>query len=154
MDGWLTVGAGRRVTDVQDLDADDEPDRYCREIPEPIELPDGGAAVPGWGELERVQDEQTFDTQLGLLGDRVAEAQSCTTAVGPGAVLALARGDGVVANYTPDPATADDRAARELSGDGCRPGVGSHRRANLGMTRRRRWPRTLGALRYRRSMLL
>ena len=107
VDGWLTVGAGRRVTDVQDLDADDEPDRYCREIPEPIELADGGAAVPGWGELQRVQDEQTFGTQLGLLGDRVAEAQSCTTAVGPGAVLALARGDGVVANYTPDPATAD-----------------------------------------------
>jgi len=108
VDVWLTVGAGRRATDVQDLNADDQPDRYCRDVPEPIVLADGDVAVPGWDELVLAQQEQTFDTRLGLLGDRVAQAQSCTTAVGPGAVLALARSDGVATNYAPDPNDVDE----------------------------------------------
>jgi hypothetical protein len=108
VDGWLTVGAGRRASDVQDLEADDQPDRYCRDVPEPTVLADGDVAVPGWDELVLAQQEQTFDTRLGLLGDRVAEARSCTTAVGPGAVLALARSDGVARNYAPDPTDVDE----------------------------------------------
>jgi hypothetical protein len=102
VDGWLTVGAGRRATDLQDLDADEMPDRYCREIPEPIALAGGGAAVPGWDLLVAAQAEQTYDTHLGLLGERIAETGLCATAVGRGAALALARSDGVVTTYVPD----------------------------------------------------
>ena len=105
VDGWLTVGAGRRATDLPDLDVDEMPDRYCREIPEPIELSDGSAAVPGWDLLVAAQGEQTYDTQLGLLGDRIAATGFCASAVGPGAALAVAQSDGVIANYVPHPST-------------------------------------------------
>jgi hypothetical protein len=108
VDGWLTVGAGRRATDLQDLDADEMPDRYCREIPEPIALAGGGAAVPGWDLLVAAQAEQTYDTRLGLLGDRIAETGFCATAVGSGSALALARSDGVVARYVPDVTAVDE----------------------------------------------
>jgi hypothetical protein len=107
IDGWLTVGAGRRATDVPDLDADDEPDRYCRVPPEPITRTSGAVSIPGWGLLELAQDEQDFGTQLGLLGDRIAAAGACATAVGRGAALALARSDGVVDDYVPSPADVD-----------------------------------------------
>ena len=107
VDGWLTIGAGRRATDLPDLDADDMPDRYCREIPEPIGLPGEGVAVPGWDTLVAAQEEQTYDTRLGLLGDRIAATGSCATSVGPGAALALAQSDGVATNYVPDPAAVD-----------------------------------------------
>jgi hypothetical protein len=104
VDGWLTLGAGRRATDLPDLDTDEVPDRYCRDIPEPIELSDDSAAVPGWELLVAAQDEQTYDTQLGLLGDRIAATGFCASAVGPGAALALAQSDGVITNYLSDPA--------------------------------------------------
>jgi hypothetical protein len=108
VDGWLTIGAGRRATDLQDLDADEVPDRYCRDVPEPIRFPgDGGAAVPGWDLLVAAQDEQTYDTRLGLLGDRIAAIGLCATSVGPGAAMALARSDGIATNYVPDPAAVD-----------------------------------------------
>ena len=107
VDGWLTLGAGRRATDLPDLDADDMPDRYCRDLPEPIQLPGDGAAVPGWDLLLAAQEEQTYDTQLGLLGDRVAAAGLCATAVGPGAALALAQSDGVATRYLPGLAGVD-----------------------------------------------
>jgi hypothetical protein len=108
VDGWLTLGAGRRATDLPDLDADDIPDRYCRPVPDPIRLPGDGAAVPGWEALETAQEEQTYDTRLGLLGDRIAATGFCATPVGPGAALALAQSDGVAANYLPDPAGVDE----------------------------------------------
>ena len=108
VDGWLTLGAGRRATDLPDLDSDDLPDRYCREIPVPIGLPGGGAAVPGWEQLVMAQEEQAYDTRLGLLGDRIASTGLCATAVGPGAALALAQSDGVATSYLPDPAELDE----------------------------------------------
>jgi hypothetical protein len=114
VDGWLTLGAGRRATDVPDLDADEAPDRFCRALPEPIQLAGGeAAAVPGWDLLVAVQEGQTYDTQLGLLGDRIAGTGFCATSVGPGAALALAQSDGVAAKYIPDPAAVDE----ELLGD-------------------------------------
>ena len=144
VDGWLTVGAGRRATDVQDLDADDQPDRYCRDVPEPIELADGDVAVPGWDELVLAQQEQTFDTRLGLLGDRVAEARSCTTAVGPGAVLALARSDGVATNYAPDPTDVDEALLTTCPVTVV--DLGRFRRRASQATRRRKPRRKLAAL--------
>ncbi len=108
VDGWLTLGAGRRATDLPDLDSDDLPDRYCRDVPVPIGLLGGSAAVPGWDQLVMAQEEQAYDTRLGLLGDRIASTGLCATAVGPGAALALAQSDGVATSYLPDPAEIDE----------------------------------------------
>lgn len=106
VDGWLTLGAGRRATDVIDLDGDDEPDRHCREVPDPV-VRAGGTEVPGWDALLETQEDQSYDTRLGLLADRIADAGTCATAVGPGAALALASGDGAIDAYHPEPSTVD-----------------------------------------------
>ena len=107
VDGWLTVGAGRRATDVVDSDGDDEPDRFCRDVPAPVTNPDGSATVRGWDALVDAQDAESYDTRLGLLGGRIAAAGSCATAVGPGAALALADATGEVATYRDDPTGLD-----------------------------------------------
>ena len=107
VDGWLTLGAGRRATDVVDADGDDEPDRFCRDTPTPVTSPDGSATVPGWDALVEAQEEESYDTRLGLLGGRIAETGACATAVGPGAALALADDSGRVAMYRDDPTGLD-----------------------------------------------
>jgi len=103
VDGWLTLGAGRRATDVVDADGDDEPDRFCRDTPTPVTSPDGSATIPGWDALVEAQEEESYDTRLGLLGGRIAETGACATAVGPGAALTLADDSGRVAMYRDDP---------------------------------------------------
>lgn len=113
VDGWLTVSAGRRATDMFDADGDDVDDRWCRPVPEPEPVgPDGAVAVPGWDDLRTEQDEQSYDTRLGLVGDRLAETGACATAVGPGAALALADSNGRVDRYVP---TVDAVDAQRLS---------------------------------------
>lgn len=107
VDGWLTVNAGRRATDQFDSDLDDVDDRYCRPAPTPTST-DGGATVPGWDSLVTEQDGQSYDTQLGLLGDRLTEAEVCSTAVGAGAALALADSAGRVGSYRAAPAAIDE----------------------------------------------
>ncbi|RIQ10982.1 hypothetical protein [Jiangella rhizosphaerae] len=102
VDGWLTVSSGRRATDIFDTDADGEGDRFCRQPPEPSAAPDGpGAVVPGWELLQQQQDDNSYNAEIGLLGDRLAEAGVCATAVGPGAALALADSTGRVPAYHP-----------------------------------------------------
>ncbi|PZF86438.1 hypothetical protein C1I92_01105 [Jiangella anatolica] len=100
VDGWLTVSAGRRATDMFDTDADGENDRYCRQPPEPVAAQDGpGVMVPAWELLQQQQDDNSYNAEIGLLGDRLAEAGVCATAVGPGAALALADSTGRVPTY-------------------------------------------------------
>jgi len=108
IDGWLTVGAGRRATDLFDSDGDDLDDRWCRETPAPeSDGPDGDVTIPRWDELRAEQEEHGYDTRLGLVGDQLADAGVCTTAVGPGAALALADGDGNVDRYVDTPTAVD-----------------------------------------------
>ncbi|WP_053203861.1 hypothetical protein [Jiangella muralis] len=100
VDGWLTVSSGRRSTDLQDIDADGGGDRFCRQPPEPTSAPDGpGVVVPGWELLQQQQEDNSYNAEIGLLGDRLAEAGVCATAVGPGAALALADSTGRVPSY-------------------------------------------------------
>ncbi|TDD72384.1 hypothetical protein E1262_03515 [Jiangella aurantiaca] len=100
IDGWLTVSSGRRATDIFDTDGDGEGDRFCRQPPEPTAAPDGpGAIVPGWELLRQQQDDNSYNAEIGLLGDRLAETGVCATAVGPGAALALADSTGRVPAY-------------------------------------------------------
>lgn len=111
VDGWLTVGSGRRATDLFDSDGDEVDDRWCREVPQPEPADaDDAVQVPRWDELQAEQDEQGYDTDLGVVGDRIAGTDTCATAVGPGAALALADGDGHVDHYLPDPAGVDATA--------------------------------------------
>ena len=107
VDGWLTVGAGRRATDLVDANGDGESDRFCQEAPAPVTGPGGSATVPGWDALVEAQEEESYDTRLGLLGGRIAEAGACATAVGPGAALALADDSGRVAEYRASPTGLD-----------------------------------------------
>ena len=107
VDGWLTVGAGRRATDVLDSDGDGVDDRHCRAVPAPTGTGGGAAAIPGWDALVAEQAEQSYDTAIGLLGDRLADAGVCSNAIGPGAALALATSAGTVPSYTAAPAQVD-----------------------------------------------
>ena len=107
IDGWLTVSAGSRASDLYDTDGDDENDRFCRRPPDPSATDDGGVVVPGWTGLQQQQDENSYNAQIGLLGDRLAETGSCGTAVGPGAAMALADSTGHVSSYQPLSAGVD-----------------------------------------------
>lgn len=113
VDGWLTVGAGRRAADLFDTNGDDVDDDWCRQVPEPEPAGQGDAVtVPRWDELRDHQDEQSYGTRLGLVGDRLDEIGACATAVGPGAALALADGTGRVDRYVADPDSVDPSLLR------------------------------------------
>ncbi|SDU29344.1 hypothetical protein SAMN04488563_0954 [Jiangella alkaliphila] len=100
VDGWLTLSSGRRSTDLYDSDGDGDGDRFCRQPPEPTSAPDGpGVVVPGWELLQEQQDDNSYNAEIGLLGDRLAEAGVCATAIGPGAAMALADSTGRVPAY-------------------------------------------------------
>jgi len=69
---------------------------------------DGAATVDGWDGLAALQSSSEFRPTLGVLGDALADGGVCTTAVAPGAALALAGRDGTVARYRDlDAALAD-----------------------------------------------
>ncbi len=126
VDGWLTVGAGRRVTDRRG------PRRRRRTRPvlprgagTDHELADGSAAVPGWDALVETQEEQSFDTRLGLLGGRIAEAGPAPRRWDQARSSRWPQRRGRSPNYAPDPATGSTRRAHEVPGDGRRPGFGA-----------------------------
>jgi len=95
-DGWLTVGAGQRAT----LERDGSDGTGCRSLPEP-QVGGGGAQIPGYDELRDYNLAQRYDARPGLLGDALERAGVCATAVGPGALLALADSTGHVGRYVP-----------------------------------------------------
>lgn len=95
-DGWLTVSAGIRAADERTDDG------ACL----PLDEPDGGD-VPRWSEYRGSASSQSYGAKLGLLGDRLADAGTTTTAIGPGAAIALAGSDGsVTGDYEALPADA------------------------------------------------
>ena len=102
VDGWLTLGAGRRATDVTDTIGDGVGDRFCRQPPDVIQDSEGRAQVVGWEQLADAQEQQDYGTVIGLLGSRLAEARVCANAVGRGAALALADRTGAVDTYLSD----------------------------------------------------
>ncbi|MEP7762480.1 hypothetical protein [Sanguibacter sp. 25GB23B1] len=94
-DGWLAVSAGKRAGDV--FNAKSEPCRLLENA-----APGTGSTVPAWDEYLAAVGEQTFDATLGTLGDVLLATATPATAIGPGAAIALATADGVVAgSYTP-----------------------------------------------------
>src|SRR5665648_1292516 len=111
VDAWLTLSAGRRtVASVEEAGAvgSDPGDGTavpadCTPVPVADTVPAQSAdPVPvdlaGWAALTALPVDQGGGT-AGALGSRTAAAGSCTTAVGPGAAVALADLDGHVARY-------------------------------------------------------
>jgi hypothetical protein len=97
VDGWLTVSAGRRAA------APAPDDEACAPIPVPQPEPAGaGVQIPGWDEVVAENAGGIYDARPGLLGDTLAAAGICATAVGPGAALAVADGSGRVSSYLGD----------------------------------------------------
>ncbi|QAY69398.1 hypothetical protein [Xylanimonas protaetiae] len=111
-DAWLTVSAESRFVSPPRPTEDTETDT-CREVPLPVPSGDapGPAVVEDWATLQ-VSDQRGSLGTPGTLGERLAGAGVCTTAVGPGAALALADGRGHVARYAP---TLADLTPDELS---------------------------------------
>jgi len=101
-DGWLTVNSGARSIMPRTGDAA----RPCVTPPEPLEDPTEGFAVRGWSAVLDHNREFSYDPRFGLLAEAAAQ-RGCATAVGPGAALALADGNGRLERYAPTVAEAD-----------------------------------------------
>ncbi|MFD2077847.1 hypothetical protein SAMN05421678_10815 [Actinopolymorpha cephalotaxi] len=99
LDGWLTVSAGERAAGPA----------TCGPLPRVAPIPGGAGtyAVPGWRRLVAAQAGTGYGAEPGRLAEHLARAGTCTTAVGPGAAVALADRSGTVARYLP----AFDRTA-------------------------------------------
>lgn len=94
-DGWLALSAGARAADLPGAAYGE-----CRTL----EDPPATGAVPGWADYVQSAEQGSYQPVLGLLGDAARDAGVPATAVGPGAAIALAGGDGVVAGtYVPRP---------------------------------------------------
>jgi len=105
-DGWLTLSAGVKATSRADVSDRDplNPGQVAAAGTtscDPI-APASSGQVPRWSEYQQAQQNLAgaYGT-LGTLGDLLAGAGLCATAVGPGAALALAERDGEVARYSP-----------------------------------------------------
>ncbi|MFD6139976.1 hypothetical protein [Promicromonospora sp. NPDC060271] len=126
LDAWLTLSAGSRTVSAGSAERAEEPTREqedgrtpeargatsCTPVPQAI---GGGGAEPtaatvdDWDQLpeqeEGTDQEEPVETAEtpapGLLGELLASADACSTAVGPGAAVMLAREDGRVSRYVP-----------------------------------------------------
>lgn len=97
VDGWLALSAGRRA------DAARADDGSCPAPALDIPTPGGVGHVLRWADYRARAAAQGFDAEPGALGEALARAGRRTAAIGPGAVLGLARADG-----TTTPAWAAD----------------------------------------------
>ncbi|GAA0965997.1 hypothetical protein [Actinocorallia libanotica] len=105
VDGWLTVSAGQRARLANGSCA----------LPPPPATAEGGATVPGWGEIVTDNAGTAYGAKAGLLGDAVRRAGGCTQAVGPGGAFAAADGQGRVDRYAADENAVTDWAACALT---------------------------------------
>lgn len=126
LDAWLTLSAGSRTVSAGSAERADAPapERQDGQGPEargatscpPVPQTAGGgsgeptsATVEGWAQLpeqeEGTDEEEPAEAAAapapGLLGEMLADAGACSTAVGPGAAVMLAREDGSVGRYVP-----------------------------------------------------
>lgn len=92
IDGWLTVSAGARSS---------RPSGPCDALPPAPVRADEGATVTQFPKFRSSNIGSRFRSPVGLLGEAVHRAGGCTTAVGPGAALALADPQGRVDAYVP-----------------------------------------------------
>ncbi|MDQ1293307.1 MAG: hypothetical protein QG608_1188, partial [Actinomycetota bacterium] len=111
-DGWLAVSAGRRAAD--EPGAPGEPG--CRVLRTGPGTAGGEVAVPRWETYRREAAEASFDAEPGTLGRALARGALTSAAIGPGAQIALADGDGRVSRAWPGlPADAEGGIAPRTS---------------------------------------
>lgn len=89
-DGWLALSSGKRAADYRGEGVDP-----CRVLANPTDA--SPTSVPGWTEYSRAVESQSYGAVIGSLGDAVTTAGLAATAIGPGAMIALATSDGTVA---------------------------------------------------------
>ncbi|MBL0887300.1 hypothetical protein [Myceligenerans indicum] len=93
--GWLALSAGGLAESAA------SPGAECRD---PAVVPGHGtgqeAAVAGWTGWQALQRDSAYGARLGRLGEALGGV--CSTAVGAGAAVALARADGSVGRYRDD----------------------------------------------------
>lgn len=100
-DGWASLSSGEAAGPAADTDRP-----VCGPLPSVTGDASRGFQVAGFATLATASREAEFHARLGLLGDSFAADHTCIGAVGPGAALAAATGDGTVAHYSPfDPKT-------------------------------------------------
>ncbi|MFD2794250.1 hypothetical protein ACFS27_11890 [Promicromonospora vindobonensis] len=127
LDAWLTLSAGTRTVSAGSAERADAPApepqdgqppeargaTSCTPVPRAVgetSAEPTTATVDGWAQLpEQEEDPEEGEEPVGpaeapapgLLGEMLAEADTCSTAVGPGAAVMLAREDGTVERYVP-----------------------------------------------------
>ena len=85
-DGWLAVSAGRRAADSRRAGG-----VACRTLGDPV-----GGRLGRWPIYLEQADASSYAAHPGLLGDLLSDQNVRTTAIGPGAGIALADSDGRV----------------------------------------------------------
>lgn len=101
VDGWLAVSAGRRADDAR-TPSDALGSQGCRPPTATLQAAAGGAAtVERWQEYRSRAAAGSAGAVPGTLGDALARAGTLTAAIGPGAAVALADGQGRVPHYWP-----------------------------------------------------
>ncbi|WP_407320233.1 hypothetical protein UQW22_07180 [Isoptericola halotolerans] len=119
VDAWLSLSAGHRVVAERDdrSDGSEDDEELASPCPPVPVLPAAGTPhpvhVPGWDDLVAEEDVPAAGPELGALGGLAETVGRCTTAVGPGAALALADPAGDVGRYLTDP--SDLTNASDLS---------------------------------------
>jgi hypothetical protein len=94
VDGWLTLNAGMRA-------AGPRAHGHCAALPAPTVTEDR-TTVPGWPALIAPNADHDYDPVWGTLAGSPIDAPRRPCGVGPGAAVALARDDGLVAGqWTP-----------------------------------------------------
>lgn len=93
--GWLSLSAGRLAEVADERDADNH--WICDDITVTPARGDSPAVVDQWDHLTELQHGSGYAAHPGTLGEALAD--ECTTAVGPGAAVALAGRDGSVGRY-------------------------------------------------------
>lgn len=101
IDGWLTISAGARSS---------RPSGACDALPPAPAAAAGGTTYPNYARYRDFNTKSRFRSPVGLLGDTVHKAGGCTSAIGPGAALALADSQGRIDQYAASPAQAPGQA--------------------------------------------
>src|SRR5699024_6907901 len=86
-DGWLALNTGSRAADTASP---------CRILKSPK-----SGDVPAWDAYTEAVSHQDYGARLGLLQDALTAGELSSTAIGPGAAIALAGSSGEVKGYEP-----------------------------------------------------
>jgi len=106
LDGWLTLGAGGRAAQP---DQGDDPRPPCSALPSV----GSDGVMTGWQRYVEAASRTRQDSRLGSLAATLGQRGDCVAAIGPGAAVGAADGDGRVGSATAyEPSTLPADLAR------------------------------------------